>query len=330
MAAGSSTVALDDRQTATALEATKLDRRAPPAGVELKAPVISVVIPARGTVETLALCLEALRQQTLPRPAVEVIVVDNGLDDANALAGRFPEVTVVREEGIGSYAARNRGLAHARGEFVAFTDSDCRPAPEWLENALVALQTTDANLVGGNIAFLRTSDEPLTCYERFEQNMFDLARLRRIIDERGFAVTANLVAYKSTFDRVGPFNSELRSSGDREWTQRAVAQGEKLRYCEGARVFHPTRTTFLPICSKIVRLRGGFMSLAKKQGFRTHAALLRRFTLLDPNMYKNAVVCSQGHGAVARLMFFGGVMAMATAATLESIRVLCGAKGYRG
>jgi len=83
-------------------------------------------------------------------------------------------------------------------------------------------------------------------------------------------------------------------------------------------------------CRKIVRLRGGMISLAKKQGFRTHAPLLRRFTLLDPRMYDAALTSSRGRGPMTRALFLGAIMLMASVATLESIRVLCGAKGYRG
>jgi non-ribosomal peptide synthetase component F len=294
-------------------------------------PRVSVIVPARGSVEPLARCLEALlREQTVPRAEFEVIVVDNGLERAADLRRRFPEITWAREEGIGSYAARNRGLAEATGEFVAFTDADCIPASDWLERALIALRTTDATLVGGTIEFVGTANGDLTCYERFEQAMFDWAKPQRMVNERGFAVTANLVAYRSIFDRVGPFDGDLRSSGDREWTQRAVAKGETLRYCREARVRHPSRASFPPMLKKIVRLRGGYIALARKQGFRVHASLLRRFTLLDPNMYTHAILSSQGRRVGARLVFFGGVMAMATAATVETFRVLCGAKGYRG
>jgi hypothetical protein len=87
----------------------------------------------------------------------------------------------------------------------------------------------------------------------------------------------------------------------------------------------------MAMCRKVVRLRGGVVSLAKtKDGFRSQMWPLRRFTLLDPGMYRSGIVCSRGRGLGTRLVFFGGVMLMATAATIETVRVLCGARGYRG
>jgi glycosyltransferase involved in cell wall biosynthesis len=276
-------------------------------------------------------CVEAvLHEQTLPRTDLEVVVVANGLHGAAELRRRFPEIVVVHEKAIGSYAARNRGLVEARGDFVAFTDADCTPTADWLERALAVLQTTDATLVGGPIEFVPSPGGRLTCYERFEQAMFDWAKPQKSVTELKFAFTANLVASRRVFDRVGPFNGRLRSSGDREWGQRAVARGETLRYCADARVRHPSRKSFLPIFRKIVRLRGGFVALAKMHGFRPYVPLLRRYTFLDPNMYRAAMSCSRGEPLGTRLVFFGGIMVTATVATLETLRVFFGAKGYRG
>src|ERR1041385_9155423 len=106
-------------------------------------PDVSVVIPVLGDAERLALCLDALDRQTLPANRFEVIVVDNASDRDEAIAAvvaeHAPRFRLLHEPRPGSYAARNRAIADARGTIIAFTDADCIPRPDWLERGIAAL-----------------------------------------------------------------------------------------------------------------------------------------------------------------------------------------------
>src|SRR3546814_13107079 len=99
-------------------------------------------------------CLDAVRAQSLPSEELEIIVVDNGSTDGTAeIARSVPGVIVLTDHRPGSYAARNRGLAHARGTYVAFTDADCRPASDWLAKALSAAgRPPDAGVLAGRLS----------------------------------------------------------------------------------------------------------------------------------------------------------------------------------
>src|SRR5205807_1638585 len=70
----------------------------------------------------------------LSYPAYEVILVDDGSTDSTSeIAARYPDVRYIRHElNQGLSTARNTGLAAARGEVIAFTDSDCRADEDWL------------------------------------------------------------------------------------------------------------------------------------------------------------------------------------------------------
>jgi glycosyltransferase involved in cell wall biosynthesis len=110
------------------------DARPEPVAPPEPAPFISVVVPTlmrrTGQLERSVAALSALRY-----PAFEVIVVDNrpdGDDAPHARLRAYPGVTVVAERRPGISAARNRGLRHARGEIVAFTDDDALVDPGWL------------------------------------------------------------------------------------------------------------------------------------------------------------------------------------------------------
>lgn len=107
----------------------------------------SVVIPAYNAAGTLPACLAALSQQTLTPTSFEIIVADDGsTDDTAREAGRAGATRVLMLPHRGPAAARNAGIAAARGEVILFTDADCQPAPEWLAQMLQPLD--DPSVVG--------------------------------------------------------------------------------------------------------------------------------------------------------------------------------------
>jgi len=97
----------------------------------------SVVVPTHNRRDLLERVVAAILDQTLPREHYELIVVDDGSDDGSeavgeALAGRLG-FKFIRQDNRGPAAARNRGIAEATGEVVAFTDDDCLVPRDWLE-----------------------------------------------------------------------------------------------------------------------------------------------------------------------------------------------------
>ena len=102
------------------------------------APDVSVVIPTFNRIDTLPEVLEALARQE-GAPSFEVIVVDDGSTDDTAdwLAERPHDdlsLRALRQENRGPAAARNAGVAIARGEWVAFLGDDTVPAAGWLRH----------------------------------------------------------------------------------------------------------------------------------------------------------------------------------------------------
>lgn len=100
---------------------------------------VSVVIPTLDRAGPVCRALASVVAQTLP--AGEVIVVDDGSRDDTAarIAAVFPGVTLIRQDTRGVSAARNRGVAAASGEWIAFLDSDDEWMPEKLERQCEAL-----------------------------------------------------------------------------------------------------------------------------------------------------------------------------------------------
>lgn len=109
----------------------------------MTSPEITVVVPVKDRREQMERCLAALLAQD--HPAYEVLICDNESTDgtAEAMRARAADAHVdVRVEVVPGTvgAVRNHGARLARGEFVAFTDSDCVPDPGWLSAAAAALR----------------------------------------------------------------------------------------------------------------------------------------------------------------------------------------------
>src|SRR5207245_2995689 len=105
-------------------------------------PQFSVIVPTRGDPKRLLPLLDALERQTLDLASWELILATEApaLDPAVERRVRSrPGGARVVQAGGGPAAARNAGAAAARARWLAFTEDDCTPAPDWLERAAAAL-----------------------------------------------------------------------------------------------------------------------------------------------------------------------------------------------
>lgn len=121
-------------------------------------PLVSVIVPAYNAQLVLARCLDSILAQTESR--LEVIVVDDGSTDATAevlarYAAQDGRVRAVYAENAGVSAARNRAIALARGEYIAFADSD-----DWLEPDALAFLIELIEETGADIAMGQFVTEP--------------------------------------------------------------------------------------------------------------------------------------------------------------------------
>jgi GT2 family glycosyltransferase len=215
-------------------------------------PSVSIIIPVFNDPERLALCLRSLEAQDYAGP-FEILVVDNGSTVLPTVTGRARLLT---ESTPGSYAARNRALTEATGKILAFTDSDCVPAPCWLREGVAALRSgPNIGLAGGRVRIVPMSTGTPNLAELFESAVA-FPQDRYIRDGR-YAATANMFTTRAVMDHVGPFNSRLRSGGDADWGQRVAAAGYDLVYAPDAVMDHPARASQDEIFTKLRRTVGG-------------------------------------------------------------------------
>lgn len=207
---------------------------------------ICVVIPHLNQERELMGCLASI--WTGIRQPDQVIVVDNGSSCLpQAVCAAFPNTTLLRQPLRGPGMARNIGATHSTCAFLAFIDADCTADPEWLAAAEAALRDTPEHILGGDVRIGPARPDRLSAIEAYE-TVFAY-RMDRYIAQSGFTGSGNLVLRRDLFRRVGPFKG-IDVAEDREWGQRATAQGHHIQFVPDMIVFHPARASLAALQQK--------------------------------------------------------------------------------
>jgi len=199
---------------------------------------ISVVIPVKNAANTIGSCLEAVFSQSCS--PLEVIVVDGHSTDRtveNAL--KFP-VRIIYEDYGTIGGARQVGLENARGAFIAFTDADCIPEKDWLENLVkefdghfVGVGGSIKNIGEGiwekSIAFV--ADTFLGSANSVQGRIFREKRIVKSISG------CNSMFQREVLMKIGGFNVALSINEETELNKRLSKMGELL-YTPDAMVLH--------------------------------------------------------------------------------------------
>lgn len=238
-------------------------------------PSVSIIMPHYNDLGGLNACLAALELQTMPSHRYEIIVVDNMSPCGEAavrecVAGRA-RLIFSREKGAGP--TRNAGIAEARHELLAFVDSDCVPAPGWLEAGIAALARAD--VIGGEMRVSVRCPGKRSGAEAFEQ-VFAFNNERYVRQEQ-FTVTANLFTRRALFDSVGGFRTAV--SEDTDWCRRAVAAGYSIDYEPMAIMHHPARIDWGQLVRKWARIQEENFALMMERPRGRLRWLLRSFAL---------------------------------------------------
>ncbi|MFE7811288.1 glycosyltransferase [Streptomyces sp. NPDC057433] len=236
-AAGDPAVALGSR-VAGRVRLVRHGYRPPPAGPRSGSTprLVSVVVPVRDGARTLAAQLTALARQT-GAVAYEVLVVDNGSTDATRevaerARAELPGLRIVdASDRAGESFARNRGIAAARGDFIAFCDADDVADAGWL--AAMAEAAREADLVGGGLETSALSPDHVD-----EQPLPMDAQT----DFLPFARGANSGAWKDVLTVAGGWDERYRGGGeDMDLSWRVQLCGYLVRYAGDARMHYRLR-----------------------------------------------------------------------------------------
>src|SRR5689334_14983919 len=237
----------------------------------MERPSVSVIVPFFGDAVAADETLQALRAIEL-RAGDELLVADN--TDDGVLAARSEEgfATQAKRQ---PYSARNEAAARARGEWLLFTDADCRPLPNLLDayfepppgervGALAGeiVAATD----GGTLAQRYAADRRLLSSELFLAHPY-----------KPMGVTANLLVRRAAFEAVGGFAEGIRSGGDADLCWRLQDAGWAIEHRPQAIVAHDHRATVRALVRQAARTAAGTRWLEQRHpGFQATAGGGRR------------------------------------------------------
>jgi glycosyltransferase involved in cell wall biosynthesis len=191
-------------------------------------PLVSVVIPAFNAERFLGEAIESVLAQTYG--PLETIVVDDGSSDGTvAVANAYGEVTVIEQANAGPSAARNRGFAASRGDFIAFQDADDLMTPDKLE--VQAGLLIDEAEVGCVLAEQELLVEPGTEMPFWVEG----SKVQTVMPPRPPELEGeplvhpmSMVVRREVFELVGGFDESMRTAEDFDWMLRASEEGVEI------------------------------------------------------------------------------------------------------
>lgn len=199
-------------------------------------PHFSIVVPTYRRPAILARCLEALARLDYPHDRFEAIVVDDGGGEIEPPPASM-DFALLTQTHAGPATARNTGAARARGEFLAFTDDDCRPDPGWLRAMAARIAGAPDHAIGGR-TLNALPDNP---YSTATQLLLDyFSGWHASHGASAFFASNNLVVPAELFRARGGFDASFRRAAgeDREFCHRWGRSGGRFTYAAEAVVRH--------------------------------------------------------------------------------------------
>lgn len=202
--------------------------------------LVSVIVPAYNAQATIAKVIQSICALKFDKP-YEVIVVDDGSTDTTAsIIKTFDRVKYCYQINAGPASARNHGARIARGEYLAFTDSDCLVHEDWLTELLKCFDDKNIGVVCGSYGIANKESLLARCIHaeiRF--------RHTKLMPEFPKAFGGyNFCARKEVFSAVGGFNETYRyaSGEDNELSYKILHAGYRIKFNRQALVdhYHPT------------------------------------------------------------------------------------------
>ena len=208
----------------------------------------SIIIPTYNRPEKLLSLLRTLVLLNYPRDRFEVIVVDDGSerkpDEVVAAFMNDLNIVLLSAAHGGPARARQTGIDVARGKFLAFTDDDCAPRPDWLSNLEAVFTRSPDTAVGGQ-TINALDDNP---YSSASQLLITYLYYCFNTDpERAsYFATNNLTFPAEHFRSIGGLDLTWSISGgeDRDLCERWVRHGYRMRYVPEVVIYHAHRLTF--------------------------------------------------------------------------------------
>jgi len=259
-------------------------------------PLVTIVIPTYNRASILAETLASTCGLLYPQDRLECIVVDDGSkDETPNVLHTFERNTPfafrhLRQQNRGPAAARNLGVRHAQGEYIAFTDDDCTVHPQWLNELLAGFDGDQVAAVGG--AVHSRSRNLVALYQEHRQ----IFRANLSGEEvPPFVITGNSCYRRQSFLEVDGFDEAIKHPGgeDPDLSWRIVAKGYQLRFTANAIVYHLHETHLRDIWRSNYYYGQGHRFITRKHGLASTDRIdwPSLWRLLSPRHFAYRVKC---------------------------------------
>lgn len=215
-------------------------------------PFVSVIIPVRNRPDDIAACLRSLRELDYPEDKLEIIVVDDAsIDQTPDVVSRFPVRLLRLQQHRQAPYCRNLAARQARGELLAFIDSDCLADSAWLRELVPAFKDKTLGAVGG-IVDSYSHENGLDRYEKVKSSLRISSHFRRSEhnDPFFYLPSCNLLVRRDLFLQLGGFNEELVVGEDVDLCWRMRKRGDHIEYWPLGRVDHKHRNKLIAFCRR--------------------------------------------------------------------------------
>lgn len=223
-------------------------------------PFVSVIIPVYNDPDGIKTTLDSVTNQTYQNSRYEVLPVDNdSTDETRDVISKWGRqysdlITPLDESAVqGSYAARNRGIAEARGDIFVFIDADMTVSKNWIQQIVRSFETNECDYLGYQVV-IDASDSP-NVFERYERALS--FPVESYLENSNYAPTCAMSVRRSVIESLGTFDESLVSGGDKEFGRRVADSEYTQCYDSSIVVSHPARDSFNSLVTKARRVGRG-------------------------------------------------------------------------
>jgi len=254
---------------------------------------ITIVVPIFNARKSAEKCLASLVRQEYEN--YEVVLVDDCSTDGTyelmrRSADQSKRIKIKQTtENRGAAAARNLGIRETKGEYIAFTDSDCEVDTHWLETLMECLVNTGGEVAGGEVK----TPQAINFFARAVGTLRKPAPKLISTDEAEDIPTCNAMFKKSLLVKMNYFDETFESAGGEDTDLCARIKLEKIPiyYTPKAIVWHYHKSGFIPFIKWRFNSGIGLSRFAKKHFFESKFTYNLFNLLLLPSLFLLALTC---------------------------------------
>jgi glycosyltransferase involved in cell wall biosynthesis len=212
---------------------------------------VSVIVPVFNGAKKIEMCVSALQRQKTER-RYEIIVIDDGSTDRGLERIRGNGFRVFKQGNQGPAAARNLGVAQARGRIILFTDADCEPQEDWIEQMVRPLE--DPCISGVKGSYLTRQKKIVPRFVQYEyESKYERMKKDPYID---FIDTYAAGFIRDDFLSVGQYDTQFSTASveDQEFSFRMWDKGYRMVFNPAAKVYHTHSNTLWNYIRKKFRI----------------------------------------------------------------------------